>query len=661
MTTGNYVATVTGGTGITSSGATSGEGIAHSLSVDASQTQITAVGTIATGVWQGTDVGVAYGGTGVSTLTDNAVLTGTGASAITAESNLTFTGSLLTVTGAVTVGVDDAGHDVKFFGNTAGEYMLWDTSADSLVVIGEVAIGTATPNAYGGYGALTLNGSTGGVVDLEVNGTRQGTLFATGTYVKLSNLVTGAMHFATDNTNRLTIEADGDINLENNDLLNVGASGNDWTATQLSVNSANDGGYNTLYVNNSSTSADSRARLVLQAPATSGASDPYIYFAVTSGEDWVAGIDNSLDDKFIIANSDGFGATGRDVLVLDGRIAGSTSYARMSISNANPVLQNSASANFMMLDIPNSDAQITGTTTITHHQPLGIRIQCQRMSASAAVTVDDASHIQIFGVPSADTNVTFENSSAIYIMNSTHGGTVTNQYGIKMDTMTGGGTTNVGIDMGNNTLENVGASGNDWTANEIAMDSSNSGGTQLVRIENTSTTAGSQAQFRATVAATDNATVDATINFSTGVQAWIVGNDNSESDRFAISSHANLGAADALHITTAKAISFFTDDYTTFDYICDSCGRAEIESFECCGTVAWHDDVLDFRAMSLHEESAMDYMERVGVIDRTANTAGEPEIFTTSKMMYFVGSMAYQNRERMDAQNEAMDERLKRI
>jgi hypothetical protein len=33
-TTGNYVATLTGGIGITSTGATSGEGIAHSISVD---------------------------------------------------------------------------------------------------------------------------------------------------------------------------------------------------------------------------------------------------------------------------------------------------------------------------------------------------------------------------------------------------------------------------------------------------------------------------------------------------------------------------------------------------------------------------------------------------------------------------------------------------
>jgi len=123
-TTGNYVATLTGGTGITSTGATSGEGIAHSISVDASQTQITGVGTvttgtwnsslgantnlaisgsidaatgsmvgntnittlgtIGTGTWEATDVAVAHGGTGVSTLTDGGVLLGSGTGAITA-------------------------------------------------------------------------------------------------------------------------------------------------------------------------------------------------------------------------------------------------------------------------------------------------------------------------------------------------------------------------------------------------------------------------------------------------------------------------------------------------------------------------------------------------------------------------------------------------
>jgi len=45
---------------------------------------LTSVGTIATGVWEGTDIGVAHGGTGVSTLTDHGVLVGSGAAAITA-------------------------------------------------------------------------------------------------------------------------------------------------------------------------------------------------------------------------------------------------------------------------------------------------------------------------------------------------------------------------------------------------------------------------------------------------------------------------------------------------------------------------------------------------------------------------------------------------
>ena len=36
----------------------------------------------------------------------------------------------------VTVGVDDTGHDVKFFGATSGAYMLWDESADDLIIGG---------------------------------------------------------------------------------------------------------------------------------------------------------------------------------------------------------------------------------------------------------------------------------------------------------------------------------------------------------------------------------------------------------------------------------------------------------------------------------------------------------------------------------------------
>ena len=46
---------------------------------------------------------------------------------------LTVTGAT-TTTGTLTVGVDDTGYDVKFFGDTASAYMLWDASADDLIL-----------------------------------------------------------------------------------------------------------------------------------------------------------------------------------------------------------------------------------------------------------------------------------------------------------------------------------------------------------------------------------------------------------------------------------------------------------------------------------------------------------------------------------------------
>ena len=56
-----------------------GDGSGDPTTLDVgSSTAITVLGTVATGTWQATDVGVAYGGTGVSTLTDGGVLLGSG-------------------------------------------------------------------------------------------------------------------------------------------------------------------------------------------------------------------------------------------------------------------------------------------------------------------------------------------------------------------------------------------------------------------------------------------------------------------------------------------------------------------------------------------------------------------------------------------------------
>ena len=48
--------------------------------------------------------------------------------------------SLLHVAGTVQVGVDDTGHDVKFFGATSGSYWLWDEDADGVVQVGSTQL-----------------------------------------------------------------------------------------------------------------------------------------------------------------------------------------------------------------------------------------------------------------------------------------------------------------------------------------------------------------------------------------------------------------------------------------------------------------------------------------------------------------------------------------
>lgn len=51
------------------------------------------------------------------------------------------------ISGALFVGADGAGHDVKFFGTTSGKYMLWNESANALLISGEVGIGDTSPDS----------------------------------------------------------------------------------------------------------------------------------------------------------------------------------------------------------------------------------------------------------------------------------------------------------------------------------------------------------------------------------------------------------------------------------------------------------------------------------------------------------------------------------
>ena len=54
-------------------------------------------------------------------------------------------GGNLQLGGTLTVGENDLGHDVKFFGATSGKYLQWDESADKLIIAGDLDVtGTTT-------------------------------------------------------------------------------------------------------------------------------------------------------------------------------------------------------------------------------------------------------------------------------------------------------------------------------------------------------------------------------------------------------------------------------------------------------------------------------------------------------------------------------------
>ena len=80
--------------------------------------------------------------TALNNATANELVTiGSTTTELDAETNLTFSGSALQCTATLTVGVDDTGHDVKYFGATSGSYWSWDESADEVKQIGKLTVG----------------------------------------------------------------------------------------------------------------------------------------------------------------------------------------------------------------------------------------------------------------------------------------------------------------------------------------------------------------------------------------------------------------------------------------------------------------------------------------------------------------------------------------
>ena len=67
-------------------------------------------------------------------------------------------------TGTFTVGENDTGHDVKFFGATDGRYMEWDESANKLTVDGDFTVASAGRSFFASTDDVTDSGVSGAVI-----------------------------------------------------------------------------------------------------------------------------------------------------------------------------------------------------------------------------------------------------------------------------------------------------------------------------------------------------------------------------------------------------------------------------------------------------------------------------------------------------------------
>ena len=147
------------------------------------------------GVTGNSTVGGTLGVTGIATFTDDIII-GDGktigstsdvdAMTIASNGQITLTqtliGTALTLSGAidvsgttnldvvdidgavqadatVTVGVNDTGYDVKFFGDTASAFMLWDASADDLILSGDA--GLVVPDGQFTLGSTAVTADAG--------------------------------------------------------------------------------------------------------------------------------------------------------------------------------------------------------------------------------------------------------------------------------------------------------------------------------------------------------------------------------------------------------------------------------------------------------------------------------------------------------------------
>ena len=164
---------------------------------------------------------------------DKLIITGD----MSVSGTMTYT-SATQFSNTVTVGVDDTGYDVKFFGATTAKSMLWDESADTLIIAGKQTISeTLLVTGVGTFTAQSIhNGglSTGAMVinDGSITDSSGAITFGNENLVTTGTLGAGVATLATGSTvGNLTLangsitDSSGSITFVNENLVTTGTLG----------------------------------------------------------------------------------------------------------------------------------------------------------------------------------------------------------------------------------------------------------------------------------------------------------------------------------------------------------------------------------------------------------------------------------------------------
>ena len=116
---------------------------------------------------------------------------------------------------------DIAGNEANFFVRdvTGGSRLPFrirpgaPTSSIDINAAGSVGIGTSSPNKSGVTRAITVNGTADAIYEWAIADVRKATIFHNGTVLSMTNNANGALTLGTNNTERVRVEAGGNVGI----------------------------------------------------------------------------------------------------------------------------------------------------------------------------------------------------------------------------------------------------------------------------------------------------------------------------------------------------------------------------------------------------------------------------------------------------------------